>query len=210
LFLRNFDPLVPAAEWIEELSAMYLAWCSRLGLAAEVAAVGFTEEKLARAVVEVEGPGAQTHMSMERGVHRLHRERGDLRVRVDVVGRGQRKDHEGLRVSEVRRREGALGIDVAYVGRIERAATGLSFEIGGPSRAVLEALLADLDGASDPLVAPLEAARIYGHGGTGARDPRSGVVVPRFKDVMRGRLDPLLEGWRQLRRAAAQAPQGAS
>jgi hypothetical protein len=41
----------------------------------------------------------------------------------------------------------------------------------------------------------------------GARDPRSGAVVPRFKDAMRGGLDPLLEGRRRMRRATAQPVQ---
>ena len=206
LLLRNFDPLVPAAEWIEELATMYLAWCGRLGLAAEVVAVGFSEEKLARAVLEVEGPGAHTYLGMERGVHRLHRERGDIRVRVDAVGRGGNAP-EGSRTGPVRRGTGALGIDIAYVGRVERLGAGLSVELGGPARSVLEALLADLDRASEDLVASVQPARIYAQGGTGARDPRSGAVVPRFKDAMRGGLDPLLEGWRRMRRAAGQSIQ---
>jgi hypothetical protein len=207
LLLRSSDPLAPAAEWIEELAAMYLAWCARLGLAAEVVAVGFTEERLARAALEVEGPGARTYMSMERGTHRLHRERGDLRVRVDVVERREAKAPDGVRASAVRRRAGALGIDVAYLGRVERPASGISLELGGPTRAVIETLLVDLERAEASLVAPVETARVYAQGGTGARDPRSGAVVPRFKDAMRGRLDALLEGWRQRRRApAATAP----
>jgi MoxR-like ATPase len=203
LVLRNFDPLVPAAEWIEELAAMYLAWCGRLGLAAEVVAVGFSEEKLARAVVEVEGPGAHTYLDMERGVHRLHRERGDVRVRVDAVSRGG-DGPGGFRTAPVQRRAGALGVDIAYVGRVERLAAGLNLELGGPARGCLESLLADLDRASEDLVASVHVARIYAQGGSGARDPRSGAVVPRFKDAMRGSLDPLLEGWRRMRRAAAQ------
>jgi MoxR-like ATPase len=202
LLLRASDPLLPASEWLEELAAMYLAWCGRLGLSAEVSAVGMSEEKLARVVVEVEGPGAQTYMGMERGIHRLHRERGDLRVRVDVVDRGNGVHQGGMRANAVRRRASALGVEVAYLGRVERAAAGLTLELGASARPVLEALLADLDGASDSLVAPLETVRVYAQGGTGARDPRSGAFVPRFKDVMRGSLDALLEGWRRMRRAA--------
>jgi hypothetical protein len=102
----------------------------------------------------------------------------------------------------VRGRTGALGVEVAFLGRVDRAATGLAVELGGTSRAVVERLLADLDGAADSLVAPLETARIYAHGGTGARDPRSGALVPRYRDVIRGGLDALLEAWRQTLRPA--------
>jgi hypothetical protein len=203
LLLRSSDPLAPAPEWIEDLAAMYLAWCVRLGLAAEIVAVGFSEDKLARAALEVEGPGAQTYLRMEQGFHRLHRERGDLRVRVDVVARAGGKDaHDGPYVGPVRRGTDGLGLEVAYAGRVERAAQGLSLELGGPARSVIDELLGDLDRASESLIAPLETARVYAQGGVGARDPRSGAVVPRFKDVMRGSLDVLLEGWRRMRREA--------
>jgi MoxR-like ATPase len=205
LLLRNVDPLEPASGWLEELAAMHLAWCRRLGLAAEVVAVGFLEEALTRVALEVEGPGASAYMAMERGIHRLHRDRGDLRVRVDVVARGAQGDASTsgpLRAVPVRRRPGALGIDVTYGGRVERPDTGLAVELGGASREALDRLLADVDRAAAELVAPLETARMYGQGGTGARDPRSGAVVPRFKDAMRGSLDALLEGWRRTRRRA--------
>ena len=46
-----------------------------------------------------------------------------------------------------------------------------------------------------------DVARVYAQGGTGARDPRTGAVVPRFKDAMRGGLDPLLQAWRRRGRA---------
>jgi ATP-dependent Clp protease ATP-binding subunit ClpA len=209
LLLRNADLLEPASTWLEELAAMHLAWCRSLSLAAEVVAVGFdglaapSPETLARLAIEVEGPGAAAYLEMERGVHRLHRERGgDLRVRVDVLARGpQSRAADGApRTSAVRRRSSALGIEVAYAGRIERPETGLILEFGGPARPAMEALLADLDRSAADLVAPLEAVRIYGQGGTGARDPRSGAVVPRYKDAMHGGLDALLQGWRRMKR----------
>jgi hypothetical protein len=40
-------------------------------------------------------------------------------------------------------------------------------------------------------------ARIYGDESVGARDPRTGVSVPRLKDVLRGNLDRFLDGWRR-------------
>ena len=141
-------------------------------------------------------------MAMEQGVHRLHRERGgDLRVRLDVVPAVSRgRAQETARTAAARRRAGALGIEVAWAGRVERDETGLSVELGGPSRPTMEALFDGLERAAADLVQPLEPARIYAQGGTGARDPRSGAVVPRYRDAMRGGLDPLLEGWRRMRR----------
>jgi PCRF domain len=201
LLLRNADPLEPATEWLQELVAMHQGWCRRLGLASELVAVGFTEDVVTRAVLEVEGPGAASYLAMEQGVHRLHRERGDLRVRVDVLPRESGDAAAGggaaaHRTASGRARE-ALGIDVVHVGRVDRAELGLFVELGGPARETVEALLADVDRQAQALVAPLDVARVYAQGGTGARDPRTDAVVRRFKDAMRGGLDPLLQAWRR-------------
>jgi hypothetical protein len=202
LLLRNADLLEPASAWLVELAGMQLAWCRSLGLAAEVVALGYTEEVLARVAIEIEGPGSATYMAMERGVHRLHRERGgDLRVRVDVVPRRELRTPEAApRTVSTRKRAGGLGVELAWIGRVDRTETGLSLELAGASRPMLEALLPDVDAASEGLVQPLEVARLYGQGGTGARDPRSGAVIPRYRDAMRGGLDGLLEEWRRMHR----------
>jgi hypothetical protein len=204
LLLRNADPLEPAPEWIEELATMHRTWCRHLGLASEIVAVGFAEEQLARIALEVEGPGAASYLAMEKGVHRLRRERGDLRVRVDVIakGGGAPAPHpRAPRAAIARRREGAAGIEIAYSGHVEDPATGIDIELGGPLREVLDDLLDDLHRAAAELAGPLETARLYAQGGTGARDPRTGAVVPRYRDAMRGSLDALLEAWRRLHRA---------
>jgi hypothetical protein len=63
---------------------------------------------------------------------------------------------------------------------------------------LLAHLLADLDAAwRERLPETPELARIYNEDGIGARDPRTGAVVPRLKKVLRGHLDRLLEGWRR-------------
>ncbi|HEV8247967.1 MAG TPA: AAA family ATPase, partial [Polyangiaceae bacterium] len=91
LVLRNIDALTSSADWIEQLVNMELSFCRRLQLSAEIVAFGISDEKLARAVIEIEGAGAGLYLGMERGVHRLHRsQRGDLRVRADVVGASPR------------------------------------------------------------------------------------------------------------------------
>ena len=43
----------------------------------------------------------------------------------------------------------------------------------------------------------LDTARVYAEGGLGATDPRTDAAVPRLKDVLSGKLDPLLEAWRR-------------
>ena len=41
-----------------------------------------------------------------------------------------------------------------------------------------------------------KVARSYGEGGAGARDARTGAVIARYRDAIRGKLDPFLEAWR--------------
>ena len=96
------------------------------------------------------------------------------------MARGYLRGHAGL-----------LGLRVSCVGRVERAAEGdrIDFLVGDPD--ALGALMADfsayLDGASPT---PTDVARIHAHAGTGERDPRTGAVIARYRDVMRGKLDP--------------------
>ena len=197
--LRNGDPLESAKDWLVEMVEMERAWCARLHLAAEVVAYGLSEDSLSRVVLEVEGPGAATYLGMEQGVHRLHRtERGDLRVRVDVVA-ANASSSEAMagRVTPVRPRRGLLGVEVTCVGRVEHEEHGLVLDFQGGHVDTLSRILASLDDSRDALVAPAPIARIYAHGGSGARDPRTSAIVPRYKDVMKGKLDPLLEGWRR-------------
>jgi ATP-dependent Clp protease ATP-binding subunit ClpC len=207
LVLRNADPLAPSPEWLAELAGMHQTWCRHLGLASEIVAAGFSEDVLARVVLEVEGPGAHSYLAMEKGIHRLRRERGDLRVRVDVIARGAATPSP--RALLVRRREQAAGVEITYSGHVEDPATGLNVDLGGPDREVLDALLEDLVRAAADLGEPAEPARLYAQGGTGARDPRTGALVPRYKDAMRGGLDALLEAWRRMHRARRAAGAGA-
>ena len=198
LLIRNADPLSNAQEWLEELTSMHLSWCARLHLAAEVVAFGVTEETLSRVVIEAEGPGAAVYLGMEHGVHRLHRaERSDLRARVDVIAKGPRRDGVA-RVNAVRRRMGMLGLEVASTVRVERPELGLFVELQGTHADTLAHLASDLDASADALLAGAPIARVYAHSGSGARDPRTSAVIPRFKDVIKGKLEPLMEGWRRV------------
>lgn len=72
-------------------------------------------------------------------------------------------------------------------------------ELLGPDRELLASLARDLHGALALVDDTNDVARLYGQGGAGARDPPTKAVVTRYRDVMRGKLDPLLEAWRRER-----------
>jgi MoxR-like ATPase len=198
LVLRNLDPLHEAGEFIEQLVRMELAWCRRLNLSCELVGYGESDGSLARAAIEVEGPGAANYLAMEHGVHRMHRaNRADLKVQIAVVAKRDAPAAEPARLYDVRPRAGALELAVTCVGRFEREASGLVLEFFGASRTILGQLLMDLENTHFGENDNPTAARAYAHAGAGARDPRTGAVIPRFKDVLDGKLDPLLEAWRQ-------------
>jgi hypothetical protein len=65
---------------------MELAWSRQIGLTASVAAYSIAEDELNRAVLEIEGPGAEIYLSMEHGIHRLHFPRArDSKIRVEIL-----------------------------------------------------------------------------------------------------------------------------
>jgi MoxR-like ATPase len=199
LVIRPVDALRPAGEWLADLATLELAWCRRLLLMASIAGYHADDGQLGLVALDVEGPGAGTYLTMERGLHRLHRARGPgVRARVDLVPKGPAPASDAPSVAAVRRRKGLLGLDVGHRGILRVESRGLTIELAGPDAAVLAHLLADLARAwSADEVEPAEPARVYGEDGQGARDPRTGAVVARMKQVLRGQLDPLLEAWRR-------------
>lgn len=208
LVLQHTDPLKAPLGFVADLARMELGWCAQLGLEARVVAVEESDEDVLRAVLEVEGPGASAYLAMEEGLHRMHRPQGrDSKVRVEVIERGPPPREEPRGILAIRRRRGALGDMVCYRARLPLPERGLTLELYGDDRASLAHLVADLVprwADSSPTSPPV--ARAYAHDGVGARDPRTGVVCPRLKDVLKGRLDPFLEGWR--RRMAFRVPEG--
>lgn len=190
LVLKDADPMSVKGEALEQLVQMERAWCRRLHLAAELVAFGEGDGGPNRAVLEVEGPGALTYLEMERGQHRLHHSDGpDGRVFVDLVPQRRSGSHASS-VHGTSRRQ-ALGLDASFFGRVQRGE--LALELFGSDRDTLGRLLADLEGAA--LAESNELARVYRADGAGARDPRTHASVARFKDVMAGRLDALLDAW---------------
>jgi hypothetical protein len=199
LSLRSIDPLEDAGDWLCDLAEMEIAWCKRLNLAAEVVALGFAEDVLGRIVLEIEGPGAATYLAMEEGIHRLHRaERSDFRVRVDVVPKGPAPEDGERRVSRARKKNPAcdrLGFEIAAHSKLRLPERGVTVDLYANREKTLAHVLVDLEATPERVATP-PVARTYADSGSGARDPRTGAVVPRYKDVMRGRLEPLLTEWR--------------
>ncbi|MEM7244401.1 MAG: AAA family ATPase [Acidobacteriota bacterium] len=195
LVLSTADVLQDEAAWLEELAGIEQAWCRRLDLDSRPVAEERTGDVLSRLVLEVEGPGALAFLAMETGLHRKTRSGRDRRVRVEVIAREASVVESDTRLQPTRRRAGALGLEVTTRGRLEVPARGLALELLGDDRETLSRLLSDLEKAWSTPAESLELARIFA--GDGVRDPRTGAVVARVKDVQKGRLDPFLEAWRR-------------
>jgi hypothetical protein len=190
------DPLQPASEWLHTLVELELAWCRRLHLAVAVVAYETREGEIVRAAIEVEGPGAAV-LEMEQGLHRMApAQKPQKRARVDVLPRGSAPRVPGFpRIMPTRTRKGPFGLELRCQARQAIESRALTIAWVGGRRDALEQLMADVDAAwSAAGPASLDNARVYD--GSGARDPRTGGNVPRLKDALRGKLEPLLAAWR--------------
>lgn len=186
--------------FLEDLVKMEEAWCARCGLTSSVLAYEEADGRPVRVVLDVEGSGAARLLSMEVGVHRLYRREGhDSRVRIELFEQETASRPSSPRVEARKARKGLLGVEVRAFGRIDVPETGLTAEFHGSHAETLEWFLSAFR-KSRSVVSPESprVVRLYGHSGTGGRDPRTEAVVPRLKDVLRGELDPFLEGWRRL------------
>ena len=192
---------------LSDLMEIELAWCRSLGLSARVAAYAVRDELPTTVVLDIEGPAAEGYLGMESGLHRRRSTEGvDERVRVEVVAQGPRPPREPAGISAVRQRRLAFDVEVAYRARIGLRERGVRMDLFGPERGLLAHVVHDLSGQWDAVQTLPETARVYGEDGQGARDPRTGGVVHAYRDVQRGRLDPLLEAWRRRGRLASSAP----
>jgi hypothetical protein len=180
---------------------MELAWCGKLHLTADVVAYALHEGDPVWVALEVEGPGAESYLAMERGVHRLQRSEGhDIRARLDVISKGEPCEEQWPDVQSVRTRESErlFGLSPHLRGRYERAETGVVLDFLASEGNTLSALLRDLERRwRQAAPESFEAARSYAGSGRGVRDPRTGVMVSRMKDVLAGELDRFLEAWRR-------------
>ncbi|MFG0319938.1 MAG: hypothetical protein ACF8XB_21885, partial [Planctomycetota bacterium JB042] len=199
IVVSKVDPARATGDWIANLVEMELAWCRRLDLDAEVVAYACQADELVRVGLEVEGPGAELYLRMERGLHRRHRATGGaLRATIEVVPRSASAPEGTGGVREVRPREGRLGLEPRARATFELREQGQVQEFVGVDAPTLAWFLADLRPALEGGTAELpEVARVYGEDGAGARDPRTGAVIARLKDAMRGQFDDFLERWRR-------------
>ena len=203
VIVRSLDPTRNAAEEMARLVTIERAWAGRLHLAVGLAAFGFENEQLARAIVEVEGPGSLAYFEMERGVHRFVRtNRDDLRLRVDVVPKGQGSGAD-TRVRLLRERVSALELEATWSVAIEHPETGRLVDLYGADRDVLSAILRDVGPSLIDEPSDRRVVRVYARDGVGARDARTGASVGRFKDVLAGRLDVLHDAWRRAQEPAS-------
>lgn len=194
LILSRGDALDAEADpFLGDVMAILEAWCQRSGLESERVAVHRVHDKLQRVILEVHGPAAEVVLSAEVGVHRLHRTDGPDRrvcvVTLPVNGAGA----DVVDIHRRKRKTGPFDVPVRCVGQIDAPSQTLIIE-GSDSEIVAQAA-ADLASHWDRLH-PTELARIYAADGVGARDPRTGASVRRFKDLRRGKLQPFLDAFR--------------
>jgi hypothetical protein len=125
-----------------------------------------------------------------------------LRVRIDVVPASPRP----LALSRTRMLRHSLemlGLNAEHAITIHDDARGIDLDLLGADAATLGHLAVDLSATLEPASGELETSRIYAIGGVGARDPRTNAKVPRFRDAMAGKLNPLLDAWRKARPRSA-------
>ncbi len=207
LVLSNADPLRPDTAWLEDMTALELAWCERLSLDAQVVGYALSEGRVGRVFIDVEGPGAAAFLAMERGIHRIQRgSQGQQRVQCELINKRSQQPSAQPSLRSIRTQAGLFGLTVDVQGQLHLPDRGLVVDIIGARSSGFAHLLADLDAAWRTLSKELQVtARTYAEGGSGARDPRTGVVAPRLKHVLNGQLDRFLDGWRRLRTQAPSA-----
>jgi hypothetical protein len=197
MVLSTSDPLKSAGQWIRKLANMELAWSRHLGLTASVAAYSTAEDEMNRAVLEIDGPGAEIYLSMENGIHRLHFPRAkDTKIRVEILPNIPPKDNVQVDIRSIKHRRGEFNMELRCKGRVDVENRGYIAELYAENESVLSRLLPDLALAWNKHPAEVEVSRIYGKDGV-IHDPRTGVTSSRIKEVWKGRLDEFLEGWRR-------------
>ena len=197
LLISGGDPLHPAGEWLTTLAEMELAWCRKLHLTAAVVAYELLDGELGRVALDVEGPGSAVYLEMEAGVHRWCRAQGaDLKARIEVVPKAPSSAVVRENLQTARRIRPLFNLEPDCRGRIELEQRGVTVELLGAHHPTLSHLLDDLERHwRSESIGQLPVARIYGEAGTGARDPRTEVMLPRLRDVQRGKLDKFLDAW---------------
>ncbi|MEE9393853.1 MAG: AAA family ATPase [Planctomycetota bacterium] len=197
IVISKHDPTISSSEWIVEMARMEISWCRRLELEVELAAYVHAGGELTRLVLEVSGPGAELYLAMEEGIHRRSRSpQRDLRVRVQVLAQGLGPS-KAVDVRSHNPRRKFMGHTANCRGSLALKNKGQTLEFLGFDAPTLKQLLADLEISLAEDAGSSDVARAYGEPGRGAHDPRTDASLPRLKDAMKGRLEPLLKAWRQ-------------
>ena len=199
MVISRSDPLKSADRWIRKLANMELAWSRRLGLTGSVAAYSIAENRLNRAVLEIEGPGAEIYLAMEKGIHRFHFPRAkDSKIRVETIPNLSSKNNFQVDIRSIKHQQGEFNMKLRYKGRLDIEDRGYIAELFAETESVLSRLLPDLVLAWNKPPADVDVARIYGKDGV-IQDPRTGIKSNRIKEIWKGRLEEFFEGWRRIR-----------
>jgi MoxR-like ATPase len=138
MVLSTSDPLESAGPWIRKLANMELAWSRHIGLTASVAAYSISEEELNRAVLEIEGPGAEIYLSMEHGIHRMHFPRAkDSKIRVEILPNIPSMDNFQVDIRSIKHRRGEFNMALRCKGRVEVENRGYITELFAENESVL-------------------------------------------------------------------------
>ncbi len=197
MMLSCTEAQLPSEARIEELAALELAWCKRLGFEASVVAYCESEARISRVFLDIRGMGAKTFISMEQGKHRFARkDTVALNCLCEIWDKGEAQgSNRRLRAS--RSRAGAFGLEIDCKSEVQLAGCG-AIELLGNRNTNFSDLIASLDQRATTTAEPVDTvARNYGYNGEGVSDPRTGITMTRKRDVMAGNLDRFLEGWRQ-------------
>jgi DNA polymerase III delta prime subunit len=180
---------------VEELAGLELSWCERLGLDAEVVAYGQSGDAVSHVFLDIEGVGAHTFLRMEEGIHRFE---GESEVALHCECELWEKHDEVVAPPSIRSsrsRIGAFGLQVDCKSQVE--VMGMEVEIVGKRSRRFSKLISALHQRSKATSKAQNVVRNY-QGTNSVSDPRTGVKIERYGDIMAGNLDRFLEAWRQL------------
>jgi hypothetical protein len=191
LVISSADPLSPNSSWVVDLAGMERGWCALAGLEASVVAVDARDVELpSRVVLEIEGPGLNDLLQREVGIHRrIQSQARDERVRIELIPRGNGTRDGADPPQPFRRTDPIFGLQFAWRMRRAIPERGYVLDLAGETEAVLREILADYAGyLLNATRQTVRTIRRYAEDGIGARDPQTGVVMPRLKEVMGGDL----------------------
>lgn len=197
MVLQPGDSSPLSARWLLEVTAMELAWCSRLGFKAEVMACERMYDTLSRLILKATGTGAVLALEMEEGRHQRVRDAGSTQVSLELILASPAPEEIRPGLKNIPPTNGPLGLELACRGRLELKTRHQFCDLEAASPLELSHLLQDLERAWSGPVEPLPLARRYAEDAQGGvEDVRSNVKGLRLVDVLSGELRELARAWR--------------